>query len=110
MSSIGHCDHDLRQVLLGNVVLTGGGSMLSGFADRLSAELQRNVSHVSANAVTTNIVKNTRLLSRSRSMRQATPPNVGMVGGLEAASLPVLVHSTSCGSARRNGRYDTLFR
>lgn len=45
-SALSACDPDLRQVLLGNIVLTGGGSMLSGFADRLSSELQRNVSHV----------------------------------------------------------------
>ncbi|PSR73659.1 hypothetical protein PHLCEN_2v10578 [Hermanssonia centrifuga] len=45
-SALSACDPDLRQVLLGNIVLTGGGSLLSGFADRLSVELQRNVNHV----------------------------------------------------------------
>ncbi|GJE84617.1 actin-related protein [Phanerochaete sordida] len=49
-SALTACDPDIRQVLLGNIVLTGGGSMLSGFADRLSAELQRNVSHVKIHA------------------------------------------------------------
>lgn len=41
------CDPDLRQVLLGNIVLTGGGSLLSGLPDRLQNELSRNVTHVS---------------------------------------------------------------
>ncbi|KIP12851.1 hypothetical protein PHLGIDRAFT_61308, partial [Phlebiopsis gigantea 11061_1 CR5-6] len=45
-SSLAACDPDMRQVLLNNIVLTGGGSMLAGFADRLNSELQRNVSHV----------------------------------------------------------------
>lgn len=40
------CDPDLRQVLMGNVVLTGGGSMFTGFAERLSAELSRTFPHV----------------------------------------------------------------
>jgi actin-like protein 6A len=31
---------------LGNVVLTGGGSLLSGFGDRLAAELTRTFPHV----------------------------------------------------------------
>lgn len=53
-SALSACDPDIRQVLLGNIVLTGGGSLLSGFADRLSAELQRNVSHVSASTMAMN--------------------------------------------------------
>ncbi|KIM45811.1 hypothetical protein M413DRAFT_16653 [Hebeloma cylindrosporum] len=40
------CDPELRQVLMGNVVLTGGGSQFSGFADRLSTELTRSFPHV----------------------------------------------------------------
>lgn len=31
---------------MGNVVLTGGGSQFSGFADRLSNELTRTFPHV----------------------------------------------------------------
>jgi len=31
---------------MGNVVLTGGGSLFAGFADRLDNELSRNFSHV----------------------------------------------------------------
>ena len=50
MSSIGHCDHDLRQVLLGNVVLTGGGSLFAGFADRLTSEMSRQFPHVKLHA------------------------------------------------------------
>ena len=44
--SLRACDPDLRQVLMGNVVLTGGGSLFSGFADRLETELSRNFPHV----------------------------------------------------------------
>ena len=46
MSSIGQTDLDLRQVLLGNVVLTGGGSLFAGFADRLATEMSRQFPHV----------------------------------------------------------------
>lgn len=31
---------------MGNVVLTGGGSLFSGFAERLNNELSRNFAHV----------------------------------------------------------------
>jgi len=40
-SSLGVCDPDLRLNLLSNVVLTGGGSLMTGFADRLNFELGR---------------------------------------------------------------------
>ena len=46
-SSIGQCELDLRQVLLGNVVLTGGGSLFAGFADRLANDMGRAFQHVS---------------------------------------------------------------
>jgi actin-like protein 6B len=45
--SLRACDPDLRQVLMGNIVLTGGGSLFAGFGDRLSNELSRNFAHVS---------------------------------------------------------------
>jgi len=48
--SLRACDPDLRQVLMGNVVLTGGGSLFSGFADRLETELSRNFPHVKIHA------------------------------------------------------------
>lgn len=41
MNAIHSCDPDLRGVLMGNVVLTGGGSFFAGFADRLHTELTR---------------------------------------------------------------------
>ncbi|KAH7887939.1 actin family [Phlebopus sp. FC_14] len=48
--SLRACDPDLRQVLMGNVVLCGGGSLFSGFADRLESELSRNFPHVKIHA------------------------------------------------------------
>ncbi|THH33705.1 hypothetical protein EUX98_g397 [Antrodiella citrinella] len=48
--SLAACDQDLRQVLVGNVVLTGGGSLFSGLSDRLASELQRNFPHVKIHA------------------------------------------------------------
>ncbi|KAI9001228.1 actin family [Trametes punicea] len=50
MSSIQACEPDLRQVLMGNVVLTGGGSFFSGFTDRLAAELTRQFPVVKVHA------------------------------------------------------------
>jgi len=49
-SSINSCDPDLRQVLLSNVVLGGGGSSFAGFADRLNNELNRNFAHAKIHA------------------------------------------------------------
>ncbi|PBL02288.1 actin-related protein Arp4p [Armillaria gallica] len=43
-------DIELRQVLMGNVVLTGGGSLFSGFNDRLASELGRTFPHVKIHA------------------------------------------------------------
>ncbi|KII95776.1 hypothetical protein PLICRDRAFT_96688 [Plicaturopsis crispa FD-325 SS-3] len=48
--SLRACDPDLRQVLMGNVVLTGGGSLFAGFSERLNNELSRNFSHVKIHA------------------------------------------------------------
>lgn len=41
-ASLSACDPDLRQQLLGNIVLTGGGSLFSGLSDRLYNELGRH--------------------------------------------------------------------
>ena len=40
------CDIELRQVLAGNIVLTGGGSQFTGIADRLASEITRTFPHV----------------------------------------------------------------
>lgn len=48
--SLRACDPELRQVLMGNVVLTGGGSLFSGFTDRLSTELSRTFPHTKIHA------------------------------------------------------------
>ncbi|KAF8639990.1 hypothetical protein AX17_001236 [Amanita inopinata Kibby_2008] len=48
--SLRACDPELRQVLMGNVVLTGGGSLFPGFADRLHSELARSFQHVKIHA------------------------------------------------------------
>lgn len=44
--SLRACDPELRQVLMGNVVLTGGGSLFAGFSERLASELSRTFPHV----------------------------------------------------------------
>jgi len=44
------CDPELRQVLMSNVVLTGGGSLFTGFADRLANELSRSIPHTKIHA------------------------------------------------------------
>ncbi|SRR6266404_925426 len=40
----------MRQVLMGNVVLAGGGSLFAGLVDRLNNELVRNFPHVKIHA------------------------------------------------------------
>lgn len=49
-SSLSACDPELRQVLMGNVVLTGGGSLFSDLSERLVNELGRNFPHVKIHA------------------------------------------------------------
>ncbi|KAF5393837.1 hypothetical protein D9757_000209 [Collybiopsis confluens] len=48
--SLRACDPELRQVLISNVVLTGGGSLFSGLGDRLAAELARSFPHFKIHA------------------------------------------------------------
>ncbi|KAF5369832.1 hypothetical protein D9758_001252 [Tetrapyrgos nigripes] len=48
--SLRACEPELRQVLMGNVVLTGGGSLYAGFADRLANEMSRGFPHVKIHA------------------------------------------------------------
>jgi len=40
----------MRQVLMGNVVLAGGGSLFAGLGERLNNELVRNFPHVKIHA------------------------------------------------------------
>ena len=40
-ASLNACDPDLRLQLLGNIVLTGGGSLFAGLSERLHNELTR---------------------------------------------------------------------
>ncbi|KAG5654458.1 hypothetical protein H0H81_001957 [Sphagnurus paluster] len=44
------CDAELRQVLSSNVVVTGGGTLFTGFADRLATELTRSFPHAKIHA------------------------------------------------------------
>ncbi|KAF5333667.1 hypothetical protein D9611_002217 [Ephemerocybe angulata] len=48
--SLRACDPDLRQVLTSNIVLTGGGSLLTGLLDRLNIEMPRNFAHAKIHA------------------------------------------------------------
>ncbi|KAH8113415.1 actin-related protein Arp4p [Phellopilus nigrolimitatus] len=48
--SLSACDPDLRTVLLANIVLSGGGSLFAGLADRLHNELARNFPHMKIHA------------------------------------------------------------
>lgn len=38
-TSVGMCDVDLRPALYGNVIVTGGNTILNGFTDRLNRDL-----------------------------------------------------------------------
>ncbi|CAG9760076.1 unnamed protein product [Ceutorhynchus assimilis] len=42
-TSVGMCDVDIRPALYNSVVLTGGNSLLQGFTDRLSRDLQSRI-------------------------------------------------------------------
>lgn len=41
VDAIGRTDMDLRKALFGNIVLSGGSTMIKGFGDRLLSEVQR---------------------------------------------------------------------
>lgn len=115
--SLSACDPDLRQVLMGNVVLTGGGSLFAGLSERLSNELARNFAHVCIPSPTSSpssflsmihldtCANHPRSLFRSRFMLLVIPPNVDTVAGSAGVSSLVWVHSTSYGSVERSGRY-----
>lgn len=48
--SLSNCEPELRTVLLANIVLSGGGSLFAGLADRLHNELARNFAHMKIHA------------------------------------------------------------
>ena len=50
-SSVMKCDEDLRRDLIGNVVITGGNSLLKGFPDRLKANLEGTFDDMKINVV-----------------------------------------------------------
>lgn len=78
--SLRACDPELRQVLMGNVVLTGGGSLFAGFADRLNSELARSFQHVRIFCYFVISVPHSSLC-RSKSMRQEILLNGDMEAG-----------------------------
>ncbi|EIN10671.1 actin-like protein Arp4p [Punctularia strigosozonata HHB-11173 SS5] len=49
-SSLANCDPDMRQILLANVVVTGGGSLFAGFNERLTNELTTHFANVKIHA------------------------------------------------------------
>lgn len=56
---------------MGNVVLTGGGSLFAGFADRLETELSRNFPHVSI--ARARVMKRTELIYKGENTRARKP-------------------------------------
>ena len=87
---------------MGNVVLTGGGSLFPGFADRLETELSRNFPHVSKTFKLS--VSIWTCVCRSKSMLLETLSSENMADGWEEAFWRVLALSINCGSAEKNGR------
>jgi actin-related protein len=71
---------------MGNVVLTGGGSLFSGFADRLGTELSRNFPHVSMVRCTGCVASSDLYRCRLRYMRLETLLRDDMVVGWEVVS------------------------
>jgi hypothetical protein len=98
--SLRACDPELRQVLVGNVVLTGGGSLFAGFGDRLSAELARSFPHVRRRRP---VVAQFLPSLRSKSTRQEILSNAATAVGSVEAFWPVWVLFTSFGSAKKSG-------
>lgn len=108
------CDPELRQVLMGNVVLTGGGSQFSGFADRLSTELTRSFPHVrllgKCYTLCRYLAINNSPFSvfgflRPRFMHLATLLSAGMAAGWVEVFWRAWVLSINFGSVGRSGRF-----
>ena len=94
-ASVNSCDPDIRQVLLSNVVLCGGGSLFSGLADRLSNELNRAFNHVGLPSFPG--THNISTFSRLKSTPPGTQLSDATVVGLAGAFLRVWVRSISFG-------------
>ena len=80
-------------MLLSNVVLSGGGSLFAGLADRLMNELSRNFSHVcfdSLPPIHSNNIPSSWPFdggTRLRYTRREIPRSVGLVDGWAGAFL-----------------------
>ena len=73
---------------MSNVVLIGGGSLFSGFAERLANELSRSFPHVRNNVllVYRSLIDNPFAVDRLKYMRLATPLSAVMEAGWVVAS------------------------
>lgn len=98
------CDVELRQILAGNIVLTGGGSQFTGFADRLAAEAARMVTHVCALWGELIVFTNMLFCLRQKYMPLETLSNAAMVVGWEEVFWAAWVPFISYGSVEKSGR------
>ena len=91
---------------MGNVVLTGGGSQFSGFADRLSTELTRSFPHVRLPlGFYLSFLFLIWLGGRPRSIPLETLLSAGMAAGWVEVFWQAWVLSINFGLAGRSGRF-----
>jgi len=95
-NSIMKCDLDLRRFLFGNIVLSGGTTMLPGFVDRLLKELQASVpSSVKVRTVTPPATKHLAWLGGSILASLSSFPNIWVSRKEYDECGPSIVH-TKC--------------